>query len=167
MQEALLLPAQAIAAALDSCLPATHAAIIGQGLLAAITEGLLTRRGVSLAPATEKTVLPLLIDTTGEPSKWSQALPALQDEGTLLLLVPPWSEPIAYNFYPHLHRRSLRVVARRWHYPLPLSDDITADSLYSLVSTIVREGQWVRPFDHPNTNPDEGVWRWLLLTLKP
>ncbi|MFQ5922923.1 MAG: hypothetical protein ACE5M4_08775 [Anaerolineales bacterium] len=155
----LMLPAQSIAESLDAVLPTACAAVVGEGLLATIVENILRHRNTSIGPREAEDKLTLIVDTTGEPSRWSEALPGLCAEGTLLLFVPPWAGPAALDFYPYLHRRSLRVVAKRWHHPPPSSQDPDLNELRTLIRPIVEKGRWIRPLDLNEAEVDAEVWR--------
>jgi hypothetical protein len=158
---ALLVPGLAIAAALNCLLPITRAAVVGKGFLAALVEEMLICRGVQIKSAEEGTMLPLIVDTCGDSTRWSSTLDALSGEGTLLLLVPPWSAPAAFNFYPHVHRHSLRVIARRWHRLPPVSEWVDRDSLAQSISSVVQQGRWVRALNLGVSETEAGVWQWF------
>lgn len=158
---ALLLPASCIAAALRNLLPVTCATVVGKGLLATLVEKLLRSRGVSIREPENDADLDLVVDTTGEPDSWGGNLHSLRRGGTILLIVPPWSEPAGFDFYPYVHRRSLSVVAQRWHrLPGGLAED-SLGNLQSLVSTILKEKQWVHPLDLACSTAETEVWHWF------
>jgi hypothetical protein len=158
---ALLVPGLAIAAAINCLLPITRAAVVGKGLLAALVEEMLICRGVQIESAEECTMLPLIVDTSGDSTSWSSALGALASEGTLLLLVPPWSAPAAFNFYSHVHRYSLRVIARRWHRLPSVSEWADRDSLCRIISSVLEQGRWVRSLNLGVSEIEAGVWQWF------
>jgi threonine dehydrogenase-like Zn-dependent dehydrogenase len=160
IEAVLSLPVCAIAKALEQLMPVTNIAVVGDGLLGSLVARYMAGRAI-LQPAEEGAELDLVVDTSGELSRWNHALGALRAEGTLLLLVPPWSTPFTFNFYPYVHRRSLRVVAQRWHRPPPALDISLRGSLRSLISEIVKEGRWVRSLDLRESNEESLVWRSL------
>ena len=135
--------------------------MVGEGLLADLTSRILNMRGFSLEPPQPGADLGLVVDTTGDSRLWAGSLPALRSEGTLLLLVPPWARPVDFDFYPHIHRRSLTVVARRWHRCPQPADQGFVDSLGPIVSSVVSEGRWLRPFYLKSATVQRGVWQWL------
>ena len=54
-----------------------------------------------------------LIHALGDPAELDSALSALRHDGEALLLVPPGRQVLALDFYPHVHRTCVRMVARR------------------------------------------------------
>jgi hypothetical protein len=160
---ALLLPGLAIAVAVNCLLPMQRAAILGKGLLAALVEEVLTCRNVQIEPVQPGAVLSLIVDTSGDPTVWSSSLDALCGEGTLLLLVPPWSTPADFNFYPYLHRHSLRVIARRWHRLPPVSEWVDRDSLAQVIASVLQRRRWLCPMNLnlgiSETNGE--AWQWF------
>lgn len=115
LEAALLVPARAIDAAVRELAASRVASVVGEGPLAVLATRILNERAISTVPANASRQVDLLVDTTGDPSEWERALLRLRGEGTVLLLIPPWAKPVDFNFYPEIHRRSLEVVARRWH----------------------------------------------------
>jgi hypothetical protein len=160
---ALLLPGLAIAVAVNCLLPMQRAAILGKGLLAALVEEVLTCRNVQIEPVQPGAALSLIVDTSGDPTVWSSSLDALCGEGTLLLLVPPWSTPADFNFYPYLHRHSLRVIARRWHRLPPVSEWVDRDSLAQVIASVLQRRRWLCPMNLnlgiSETNGE--AWQWF------
>jgi hypothetical protein len=156
---ALLVPSLAMAAAVNCLLPIQRAAILGEGLLAALVEQMLICQDVQIESAQPGAVLPLIVDTSGDPTVWSSTLEALCTEGTLLLFMPPWSVPAAFNFYPDVHRRSLRLIARRWHRLPPVSEWVDRDSLAQIISSVLQQGRWVRSLNLGVSEPEAGVWQ--------
>lgn len=140
--------------------PATHVGVVGEGLLSEMSNKYLENR-VTLHQPTTSDSLDLLIDTTGEPTCWNNALPKLRGEGTLLLFVPPWSKPATFNFYPQLHRNSLRVEAKRWHLPQPALDTSLSAIMSPVISAIEQEGKWIRPLILESNSRENGVWYWI------
>ena len=113
---AMMLPASAVLMALRGLEPHGRTGVVGDGPIAAVVEATLAQAAV--APevwSRESAGLDLLVDASGSPARWNDALSAVVSEGTVLLLVPPWAEPTDVDLLPHLHRRSLRLVAYRWH----------------------------------------------------
>jgi len=159
---ALLLPAYRVAGALQRVTSATRAAIVGEGLLYALAETLMRCQGTSILNIEKGTDLDLIVDVTGEPASWSETLHLLCSGGTVLLITPPWSKSTDFNFYPEIHRRSLRVIAQRWHHQfrIPPEDELL-DKLCTLVSGIVAEEQWIRPLELDNPTPKKGLWQWF------
>jgi hypothetical protein len=156
---ALLVPGLAIAAAVKCLLPVARAGVLGKGLLAAVVEQMLISQDVQIESVQPGAALALIVDTSGDPTAWSSTLDALCGEGTLLLFVPPWSTPGDFNFYPYLHRHSLRVVARRWH-RLPLvSEWVDRDSLARIISSILKRGHWLCPLNLGISETNEEVWQ--------
>ena len=156
----LVLAATAIVAALDQAGPTTRPLVLGQGLLGELVEAALAAKGVTPGPQEE--ALDLVVDTTGDPAAWRASLSRLRGEATVLLLVPPWSAPVDVNFYPHLHKRSLRTVARRWHRPPPEATARSSEVVHEVVHEVVRR-RWVEPL-RPGAGPSRpGAWlqhRW-------
>jgi hypothetical protein len=157
----LLMPACAVASALDGISATSSAVVVGEGLLADLASRILVMRGYSLEPAQAEAGLGLIVDIGGEPGVWAGFLPALHNEGALLLLVPPWSRPGDFDFYPQIHRRSLQVIARRWHRCPQPADTELVDSLRPIVSGVASEGRWLRPLDLKGSTAKRGVWQWL------
>lgn len=55
----------------------------------------------------------ILIDTTADSSWWPRVLSLVREQGRVLLLLPPGPQVHPLDFYPAIHRRSLRLLARR------------------------------------------------------
>ena len=89
------------------------ALVVGDGPLATAARRALGECGVRIDPPTSNGAVDLLVDVTGDPAQWEKQLVNLRDEGTILLLVPAGAEPVDFDFYPTIHRRSLRLLARR------------------------------------------------------
>jgi hypothetical protein len=157
----LLVPSLAIAAAVNCLLPIQRVAVLGKGLLAALVEQMLIFQDVQIESAQTDAMLPLIVDTSGDPAMWGGALDALCDEGTLLSFVPPWSTPADFNFYPYVHRHSLRVIARRWHRLPPVSEWVNRDSLAQSISIVLQQGRWVRALNLGVSETEAGVWQWF------
>lgn len=133
-----------------------RADVIGSGLLAALATELLTTTGWELA-GSENGKLDLLLDTTGEPSLWDTDAGRLKECGLLVLLIPPWARPADYDFYPNLHRRSLRTIARRWHHP-PEELGGLPPNLYEVASEWISQDEWERT---SSSSVSAGqLWRW-------
>lgn len=134
--EALLfLPALSIHAAIAALLPVPNAAVLGSGVIAALVRSFLLLRHVPIVAPEGSARSELLIDTRHDVEHWAEDLAVLVDEGTLLRFVAPWTGPSDVNFYPDIHRRSLQVVARRWH---GLSED-PSDSAFAELTPLVAE----------------------------
>ncbi|MBF8267673.1 MAG: hypothetical protein HW388_1181 [Dehalococcoidia bacterium] len=157
----LLMPACAIASALEGLTITPHAAVVGEGLLADLATGILALRGFALEAAQPGADLDLVVDTGGGPGLEASGLSALRGEGTLLLLVPPWSKPVNVSFYPYIHRRSLVVIARRWHCQPQAVGQELVDSLRPVVSRVVGESRWLRPLAIGSAAVQRGVWQWM------
>lgn len=163
---ALLLPACAVASALDAIGATSSAAVVGEGLLADLASRILVARGFSLEPPQPGADLGLVVDTTGDPKLWAAALPSLRSEGVILLLVPPWSRPAGFDFYPYAHRHSLQVIARRWHRCAQPPATELVDSLDPVVSSMASEGRWLRTLELNSTTVRSGVWQFLDWSLQ-
>lgn len=157
----LLVPACAVVQALKSINPGSRVAVTGEGLLAELATTILASQGFSLEQPQPGGDLDLLVDTQGEPTLWTSNLSALRSKGTLLLLVPPWSKPANFDFYPEVHRRSLLVMARRWHNPPRALDRDMVAYLRPVVSAVVHESQWLRPLDSETAPGQHKVWLWV------
>lgn len=165
---ALLVPAMAMAAAVNCVLPAQRAAVVGEGLLAALVEQILSSHHVKIEPVRSAAALPLIVDTSGESSAWSSALGSLCTEGAILLFVPPASTKADFNFYPYVHRHSLRVIARHWHRLPPAHERVNCQSLLEIVSNILHEKQWLRYLSLNDSPIDSERWQFFnWATCKP
>lgn len=107
-----------------------------------------------------------MIDAGGDPLQWPNSLSSLRSDGAFLLLVPPWSKPLDFNFYPHVHRRSLRVEAKRWHKLSGELDVESVESLFPIVSNLVYQSQWLRPLDVESATGSPGAWQFIDWTLE-
>ena len=158
---ALLLPAIAMAAALNAVLPAQRAAILGEGLLAALAEEILRSHHVQIEIVQSAAALPLIVDTSGEPSTWSSALGSLSAEGAILLVVPPTPTKTDFNFYPHVHRLSLRVIARHWHRLPPPDERVDHESLIGIISNILDREQLLRSLSFNDSPAESQQWQFF------
>jgi hypothetical protein len=161
LEGALLLPALSIAEALGEFSSVERAAVCGEGPLARLVDHLLIKRGVSVNSFDEQAEVDLLVDTSGESAIWAAALSRVRDEGSVLALVPPWSKPATYDFYGQVHRRSIRLVARRWHRPMERTTVIPSDDIKTFVSTIAMDERQIRQVDL-DAAPEPGVWYWFV-----
>jgi threonine dehydrogenase-like Zn-dependent dehydrogenase len=158
---ALLVPAMATAAALNAVLPAQRAAVLGKGLLAALAEQILRSHHVEIETVRPAAALPLIVDTSGAPSSWSNALESLRAEGAILLLLPPASTKADFNFYPDVHRHSLRVIARYWHRLPPPHERVGYESLIEIISNLLHDTQWLRSLSLDDSPVESERWQFF------
>lgn len=155
-QAALLLPASATIAALRALAPSGRVGVVGEGPIAAIVQAALTETADACeSQSWRPDTLDSLVDASGEPARWARALPAVAPEGTVLLLVPPWAEPAEINFYPQFHRKSLRLVAGRWHRPPAGTDE---QLLRSACDVTAAGARCVERLDLTSPGSEPGVW---------
>jgi hypothetical protein len=159
VENLLFLPAAwAIAATLAPLRSMRCATVLGDGPLAAIAEDWLRQHSVSTVPVGTARGADVVIDTSGEPARWEQALPTVCDEGTVVLMVPPWASAFDFNFYQVIHRRSLQLIASRWNRipRQPSSAEIAA--LAPLAARAMADGRYVRDATAAPSGPTEQRW---------
>lgn len=94
--------------------------ISGRGLAARLVEqvaeihtGSAPRTLLRGDPPNRREDFDILIDTTADSAWWPRVLPLVREQGRVLLLLPPGPQVYPLDFYPAIHRRSLRLSARR------------------------------------------------------
>ena len=106
--------AAAVVRTVDLALPVGRVLVLGNNRAAGMARRYLMERGEVEVPAQPGAVVDTLIDATGDVARWLPALSRLRDEGTVVLLLSPSPQPLDFDFYREIHRRSLRLVAGRW-----------------------------------------------------
>ncbi len=124
--------------------PGARVLVTGPGLPAAVA-ALLAR---SLAGASVERVrsgdfpagsFDAFVDATGDPALWGPAMSRMRVAGRVLLLLPPGPCRPPFDVYPQVHRRSLRLLARRWTPPEGWCSEPETASLLALARKERRE----------------------------
>jgi threonine dehydrogenase-like Zn-dependent dehydrogenase len=159
---ALLLPTVAITQALDDAGTTGLAGVLGNGLLGALTTRLLGFRDVTVAHLASDGRLDMVVDTTGSVDRWEPALASLRPEGTFLTILPPDTTETHFDFYPHVHRRSLQIFARYWHQPPRALDASRIETLHRLISDLLAEHSGlVTPLELTSASSRGDTWEWF------
>lgn len=159
---ALRLPALGIWRSLDDLRDTGRTTVLGDGLLEEIARRVLADRNVEVTGLEADRELDTVVDLTGDPKRWATGLAALGAEGTFVSLVPPWSRSTGeLDLYPHIHRRSLRLVALRWHLPASVPDADLAERLHSIVSGALDNSDQVARLEPSGPERHEARWRWF------
>lgn len=127
---ALLQPAGAISRALDLVGDLPDVGVVDGSLLGELVGRILSARSIRVR---SDDPVDLVVDASGDVDGWQQAMARLRPEGTFLALLPPDLRPARFDFYPQVHRRSLRLLARHWHDPV---EEAPLEELHAVTSVL-------------------------------
>lgn len=154
-----LLALAAIHTALRPLLPVERVGLLGEGTAAALLRTYLRHHSIALTSEPAHQSLDLLIDVTGDVALWGPALATVATEGAALLLGAARQSRGDYNFYPDIHRRSLKLVSRGWHTSVEPTAIRELAALAAPAAAILRDGRWVQPLSTRAEGENREAWQ--------